>query len=1356
MIDKSFQIIRTTPSLTTNVKLVVSSDYNMYLESFNSTKDLSNDKYKHFKLSKESLLEDKFPLFYKGIPSNTAFAVKYDDDINISYRDYNNQMDDIYFGGAKYIEDQWYSEEFEYLAPLYIKKNNLPKAFIILRVDDGAIYKNNNNSSFDISNIDKDNFKEEIVDKWKCIKIFDMSYQSNIGYFLYNNIDNNKRFPKSPLDISFNKDVMSKWSGLDYKTGVYTEKYSFLDNHLFYDNPQFLFEKYITDGYKRNEIIYPNIINFKFLYDDTPATPYEFKKYSMNRYFGFYVDDMEYIRSLTSYVTPDIKSNVELLNNIFISGGTYVTEWNNDISDYDIEPLSVNPFVEDWDNGKNYNVYINKTLYSVIKVYENNKYYYKVVTNEILDTYWNSGTTNLYTVNIGFDGDYNFINPVSSDFKIDPYYYCSGLTEKVMYGDLYLIDINGEFHVLKNGSGITYSEKDIYNTNKLIDKYYIQSDYAINSNSSILEYWKGGDNSGYYVNKSTTGNTIKESPITYPIYRVKFSDIKDFDFDKVNTKFSNFNYEKDEYVYTDEPKLYATEYRDKSVNIEYKVGRKGDSDQYKISNVSSEYISSDEIFEIKENNLSDIWKKNPIFCKWGVAGSISNGDYPYKLNISTISSDAFNRTTDVYTDTPIQQNKNLGYFYRIGNFYSGTTGNTFYFLNQFENIQPDFINENDVNFGQGFNLKKYFESDVDYFEFYFKNKMYYKENNIIYTKNYLKYSVFNNGGNFNPSETVFKGLKYKIFKISDVITTDDVIDNIIIDNTTSYNDYKISVILNDIYVTGGTYVMNGVVDENNVLPKNKNGIHIMINEKFKNILIILNVMIPMYPEYNSFYNLSYFNPDIGLYKTQTKNGDEISDNVGNKYNPYTITASKYISALNDLNYKYFGRLTTVTGGDIYSDYVKYYYIKEYDSVIYTGNTYMNDFTYSTMSNIKGWRKVYPPIMINVELPNTLSIIKNYYTQSSIDGPRKQGPTFSLNNYDVNEPLARKINNKLSLNSGNNEYVKLFRYGGSYEPIFNDIILFNTSDFCYEIEYFYSGETFVTNITKASLATEEYADNENNPYDTSLGNDSEELAIIIENNLKWYNLNGICKKKNDAPYVNISNETVIEGLNKINSNILTTRFYFNIPEDAVIKGIMIYNKLKTNYDEKLDGGEAKVYTMDKMARLRTNYHMTGSGDDHSQGITYPASDDFQQYEYGGPTDLWDLIGVTPSEINDGLDFLYRVEMTKDRETEFNFTTNVTCVTAQVYYELNYTGYTVSNSHFIGSNYKFDTDLNGFGDIQEFVYSKVNPSTEILKFDNKNQKNMYPMLDQYGYSYSKRFIFKSNWDKDYYYKTENDFE
>ncbi len=70
-----------------------------------------------------------------------------------------------------------------------------------------------------------------------------------------------------------------------------------------------------------------------------------------------------------------------------------------------------------------------------------------------------------------------------------------------------------------------------------------------------------------------------------------------------------------------------------------------------------------------------------------------------------------------------------------------------------------------------------------------------------------------------------------------------------------------------------------------------------------------------------------------------------------------------------------------------------------------------------------------------------------------------------------------------------------------------------------------------------------------------------------------------------------------------------------------------------------------------------------------------------------------------------------------------------------------------------NYIFDTDLTYFGKSSEIIYSKVNLSGTKLKLKNyKNEKSIYPMIDECGYSITSRFIFKSTWDTNYYIKPE----
>ena len=66
---KSFSILRTNVGLTTNVKVVVDSSYNLYLESIDSTPSLSQAKLKKFKFNKNNYFDELVPYFFRNFPS---------------------------------------------------------------------------------------------------------------------------------------------------------------------------------------------------------------------------------------------------------------------------------------------------------------------------------------------------------------------------------------------------------------------------------------------------------------------------------------------------------------------------------------------------------------------------------------------------------------------------------------------------------------------------------------------------------------------------------------------------------------------------------------------------------------------------------------------------------------------------------------------------------------------------------------------------------------------------------------------------------------------------------------------------------------------------------------------------------------------------------------------------------------------------------------------------------------------------------------------------------------------------------------------------------------------------------------
>ena len=938
MKNRSFQLIRTNPRLTTNIKLVVSSEYNLYLESFNSCSDLSKDKYKHYLLKTDSIFEHDFPKFYDGLSKTLAYTPYTFNDVHIMYNRYENQFDEMYFSGADEVEDRWYSEEFEYFAPLYVVKNNLPSNFIIMRVDDPVIYKKTG-TDYSIDSLRNDNFKEEIIDKWKCITVFDLSDNTNLGKFLKRNIDDNSRFPEYSLffDIKYNN--FTKYSGMKYNDGVYTVANENMSDKLEKQNTHYDLEDYITKGFEKNGIVYPYIFNIKFLYNDIPATPDKLLKYSMNRYYGFYTDSLELVKTITTYDLPELKTDIIIRNNIFINQkGTYIVPFKNKIVD------------SDW-------IQYGDELYEVKKQANGS---YKIISDIDLSgkniSEFNNGKTVIKNNNITFT--------TPSYGMIDKYIDKDG-NDELMFADLYLIEIDGIYHVLKNNYIKVVDGLNVSFTNN----YIIHCDYNITSDNISLEYYKGGKtinyneseniyrediklvddldvlsnintidyykrNNGFY---KITNLIINNKPITYKIYRVNFSDIKDFDYDRVNTSYSDFQYEKSYYTESNEERLNIIEYRDKSNPKKHKLNRVNEDGQYKKMVISSEYISDGDLYEIKdsltnkEKTMNSMWNKTQTINKWVYKDSLSHCDYPYKLNNSYDVGGIYNRSVNTDLNVANITQKNLDYFYRIGDFYGkdekiideineqnfdiigdsinyslfdgvlnvefsnddseltlrgkvnlennedylikytidlsngdkidteedifiGLSTDTFerqyidykiteevtisfvsksigpdltfivrnfsklviknfsvykinkkYFYNQTSNIQTSLLNKYDLGDNDNrFNIDYYINSDIDYFDHFFNNIMYYDDYGYKKIKPYMKYSIFNGGTNTLPAKTIFNGIEYELYGVRDMILGDSInnkerINTIIEDGGSKYNGYKMSVILSENY-----------------------------------------------------------------------------------------------------------------------------------------------------------------------------------------------------------------------------------------------------------------------------------------------------------------------------------------------------------------------------------------------------------------------------------------------------------------------------------------------------------------------------------------------------------------------------
>lgn len=85
----------------------------------------------------------------------------------------------------------------------------------------------------------------------------------------------------------------------------------------------------------------------------------------------------------------------------------------------------------------------------------------------------------------------------------------------------------------------------------------------------------------------------------------------------------------------------------------------------------------------------------------------------------------------------------------------------------------------------------------------------------------------------------------------------------------------------------------------------------------------------------------------------------------------------------------------------------------------------------------------------------------------------------------------------------------------------------------------------------------------------------------------------------------------------------------------------------------------------------------------------------------------------------------------------------------------TSYVKSESSFYNplyGNYRFDTGLSDFGMMLERKVRKVNRKGSVLKLkDVKESNSIYPMLDEFGYTFMDFFIFRSTWDQGYHFET-----
>lgn len=271
--QSSYMLIRTNPKLSGNIKLVIDSNDNLYLDTFKINNELSQKNYRKRSVSVDSYYSNDVRNVFKSMTSNSLYSIPIDGDnyTNIS----NKQFIDTYNYGVKLNDDRLYSENFSMLAPLWINES-LPDYFLILKV-----------KNFD------DNISEEPLQRFNyCIengdivKIFDIRKNSKLGTYLRNHQSDIKNYMSS-VYISRNNNHDNIWYGISVDSGIITNIYE-SKYMLDMQNNQVEYDNYITEGYERNRILNPYLINLEFMFNDLTSD-----QFTMNQYVGFYVYNHE-------------------------------------------------------------------------------------------------------------------------------------------------------------------------------------------------------------------------------------------------------------------------------------------------------------------------------------------------------------------------------------------------------------------------------------------------------------------------------------------------------------------------------------------------------------------------------------------------------------------------------------------------------------------------------------------------------------------------------------------------------------------------------------------------------------------------------------------------------------------------------------------------------------------------------------------------------------------------------------------------------------------------------------------------------------------------------------------------------
>ena len=298
----SFMLMRTNPKLTGNIKLVVSADDKLYLDTFKVSQALNDRVYRKYPVSSEGNYPFDVMTVFSRLPRQELFRLP-SDSLNPHkvFTSYDEQYLTEYEYGAETNTDDMYPENMRLLAPLHLGKN-VPDFFCIFRYG-GVMNRETYNS---VINDDTERLKEIIADS-DVVRIVDLrgytaagqylrNYQAMLRDFLYGSCYLQFIEQENADDEMNIRQGTDSWKGIDVARGLITnmmESSYFKTQVLKGDTAvQERFNNYILNGYERNNVLYPYILNLEFLFNDDQGGD----EFSMHRYFGLYLTENMLVR----------------------------------------------------------------------------------------------------------------------------------------------------------------------------------------------------------------------------------------------------------------------------------------------------------------------------------------------------------------------------------------------------------------------------------------------------------------------------------------------------------------------------------------------------------------------------------------------------------------------------------------------------------------------------------------------------------------------------------------------------------------------------------------------------------------------------------------------------------------------------------------------------------------------------------------------------------------------------------------------------------------------------------------------------------------------------------------------------